>query len=126
MKDYQTQARERWQGTRAYDEYTEKTAGYTKKTWKEANDGLTKIIKKFAKCKKGGFPPESAQAQEVVKQLQSHITEYFYTCDNKILASLGQMYVADDRFKNNFGKYGADTAQFASHAIEIYCESAEG
>ena len=56
MNDYQTQARERWQGTRAYDEYTEKTAGYTKKTWKEANDGLTKIIKKFAKCKKGGFP----------------------------------------------------------------------
>ena len=125
MNDYQTQARERWQGTGVYDEYTEKTAKYTKKNWKEANDGMTEIIKSFAKCQTNGFAPDSAQAQECVKALQSHITKYFYTCDNKILSSLGQMYVADGRFKDNFGKYGADTAQFVSRAIEIYCENAE-
>ncbi len=125
MDKYQSEARERWQGTRAYDEYTAKTAGYTQEKWAQANDGITDIIKKFADCKKGGFAPETAQVQAVVKALQSHITEYFYTCDNKILASLGQMYVADERAKKNFDKHGAGTAQFVSRAVEVYCENAE-
>lgn len=63
----------------------------------------------------------SDTAQRLVKKLQDYITEYFYHCTDEILAGLGQMYVGDERFKNNIDKCGEDTAKFVSEAIKIYC-----
>ncbi|MEE0810360.1 TipAS antibiotic-recognition domain-containing protein [Blautia sp.] len=37
------------------------------------------------------------------------------------MASLGQMYVADKRFKKNIDKYADGTARFVNEAIEVYC-----
>jgi len=68
------------------------------------------------------FETYDAESQETVKALQSHITENSYLCTNEILASLGQMYVADARFKSNIDKHAEGTADFASKAIGIYCE----
>ena len=41
-------------------------------------------------------------AEELVAKLQAHITANYYTCTDEILAGLGKMYVADERFKKNF------------------------
>jgi hypothetical protein len=35
---------------------------------------------------------------------------------------LGQMYVADERFKNNIDKHASGTAAFICEAIEVYCK----
>ena len=58
--------------------------------------------------------------QALVKKLQEHISENYYTCTKEILAGLGQMYVADERFKSNIDQNGAGTAEFISDAIRIY------
>ena len=42
--------------------------------------------------------------------------------DPIFLASLGKMYIADERFKKNIDKYGDGTAEFASKAIDIFCQ----
>ena len=42
------------------------------------------------------------------------------TCTNEILAGLGKMYIADERFKKNIDKYGEGTAEFASESVKIY------
>ena len=42
--------------------------------------------------------------------------------DHIILAGLGKMYVADERFKKNIDKYGDGTAEFAAEGIRIYVE----
>lgn len=54
--------------------------------------------------------------------LQNHITENYYTCNREILSGLGQMYVADERFKNNIDKHAEGTAEFISEAIAIYSQ----
>ena len=41
---------------------------------------------------------------------------------DQILSGLGQMYVADERFKKNIDKYGKGTAEFASEAIAAFCK----
>ena len=64
------------------------------------------------------------EAQALVAKLQAHITENYYTCTDEILAGLGKMYVADERFKKNIDKYGDGTAEFASEAIAVYCRKA--
>ena len=121
VNNYKTEALERWGKTSAYREHEQKTKNYTKGKWAEANDGLMAIFAEFAVCKQSGAEVDSNEAQALVAKLQAHITENYYTCTDEILAGLGKMYIADERFKKNIDKYGDGTAEFASEAIEVYC-----
>ena len=123
MKNYDSEARSRWGNTDAYREHEQKTKNYTKEKWAEANDGLMAIFAEFAACRNSGAGADSAEAQTLAARLQTHITENFYTCTNEILAGLGKMYVADERFKKNIDKYGEGTAEFAAEAIAVYCQT---
>ena len=67
-----------------------------------------------------GAEPDSPEAQALVKKLQGYITDHYYTCTDEILAGLGQMYVADERFKENIDKYADGTAEFVSEVIKMY------
>ncbi len=120
MKNFENEAHERWGNTDAYREHTEKTKNYTKEKWAEANNGLMAIFSEFAVCKANGACADSAEAQALVAKLQTHITENYYTCTDEILAGLGKMYIADERFKKNIDKYGDGTAEFAAVAIAAY------
>ena len=124
MKNYETEARERYGNTAAYHEHEQKTKNYTKEKWAEVNDGMMVIFAEFAVCKNSGASANSAEAQALVAKLQAHITANYYTCTDEILAGLGKMYVADERFKKNIDKYGEGTAEFAAEAIAIYCRKA--
>ena len=123
MKNYETEARERYGNTAAYREHEQKTKNYSKEKWAEANDGLMAIFAEFAALKNNGAAADSAEAQALVAKLQAHITENYYTCTDEILAGLGEMYVADERFKKNIDKYGDGTAEFAAEGIRIYVEN---
>ena len=122
MKNYETEARERYGNTTAYRDHEQKTKNYTKEKWAEANDGLMAIFAEFAVCKQSGADADSNEAQALVTKLQEHITANYYTCTDEILAGLGKMYVADERFKKNIDKYGVGTAEFISEAIAVFCQ----
>ena len=115
-----TEARSRWGNTDAYREHEQKTKNYPTEKWAEANDGMMAIFAEFAACKGSSALADSSEAQALVAKLQAHITANYYTCTDEILAGLGQMYVADERFKKNIDKYGEGTAEFASDAIALY------
>ena len=120
MTNYEYEARSRWGATDAYREHEQKTKNYTKEKWAEANDGMMAIFAEFAACKGSGASADSDEAQALVAKLQAHITENYYTCTYEILAGLGKMYVADERFKKNIDKYGEGTAEFSADAIAVY------
>ena len=121
FEKHKAEAKERWGQTAAYKEHAEKTKDYSKQKWNELAQGMDDILAEFAVSMKNGASPDSAEAQQLVAALQNHITENYYHCTNVILASLGQMYVADERFRNNIDKHGDGTAAFISEAIELYC-----
>ena len=120
MKKFDGEICERWGNTDAYREHEQKTRDYTKEKWAEVNEGLLAIFAEFAACKDSGASADSAEAQALVTKLQAHITANYYTCTDEILAGLGKMYVADERFKKNIDKYGEGTAEFAANAIAAY------
>ena len=124
MDKYRKEIRDRYGDTNTYREHEEKTKSYTKEKWAEANDGMMAIFAEFAVCKNSGASADSAEAQALVAKLQAHITANYYTCTGEILAGLGKMYVADERFKKNIDKYGEGTAEFAAEAIAVYCRKA--
>ena len=122
MKDYKTEARERWGDASAYREHEKKTKNYTKEKWAEINEGLMSIFAEFTEFKNNGCGANVPEVQSLVGKLQDYITQNYYTCTNEILAGLGKMYVADERFKESIDKYGEGTAVFASEAIAVFCQ----
>ena len=125
MKKYESEVLSRWGDTDAYREHEQTTKNYTKEKWAEANGGLMAIFAEFAVCKNSGASADSDEAQALVAKLRAHITANYYTCTDEILAGLGKMYVADERFKKNIDKYGEETAEFAAETIEKYMKQKE-
>ena len=117
------EVRERYGNTAVYREHEQKTKNYTKEKWAEANDGLMSIFAEFAVYKDSAASADSAEVQALVAKLQAHITENYYTCTDEILAGLGKMYVADERFKKNIDKCGEVTAEFVAEAIVVFCQN---
>ncbi len=121
FEKHKVETQEKWGATSAYKEYEERTKNYSKQRWNNLADGMDNIMAEFAICMKKDEMPDSAEAQNLVKMLQNHITENYYLCTKEILAGLGQMYVTDERFKNNIDKHADGTSQFICEAIEAYC-----
>lgn len=114
-KTYIEEAKERWGETAAWRE-SEKRSD----TSKETSDGLMKLFARLGELKE--LTPESDEAQAAVADIQRYITEHYYTCAKETFAGLGELYVADERFRKNIDSVGGDgTAQFALDTILIYC-----
>lgn len=120
-EQYAKEAKEKWGATDAYKESAEKTKGYSKEKWNELTDGMNVLMTEFAACRSSGFAPDSKESQALVKKWQDYISANYYTCTKEILAGLGEMYIADERFKANIDSHGKGTAEFIREAIAAYC-----
>ena len=123
FEKYKAEAKEKWGTTDAYKEHAEKTKNYSKQKWNNLAEGMDHIMGAFAVCMKNGKMSDSEEAQNLVKMLQSHITENYYNCTKEILFGLGQMYVADERFQNNIDRHADGTAAYVREAITRYSKS---
>lgn len=120
IEQYKEEAKAKWGGTEAYWEYEQKASVRSATEDKEI---AGRFMALFAEL--GGMQhlsPSAKEVQEKIAGLQEFITENYYTCTDEILSGLGQMYVADERFKKNIDKAsGEGTAEFVSQAIIEYC-----
>ena len=120
---YEKEVKEKWGHTQAYKESQEKTAVYSQEKQKDINEGLMAIFADFANAMNSGVGADSNEAKPLAQKLQTYITENFYTCTKEILSGLGEMYVLDERFRENIDKYGEGTAEYARDAIRNYCNN---
>jgi len=115
IDQYAAEAKEKWGKTEAYQEYEQKAQK------NNPSDALMALFAEIGKLRH--LSPDSAEAQSAVAEIQSFITAHYYTCTKPILSGLGQMYVADERFKANIDAAGGEgCAEFVSKAIEFYCK----
>lgn len=121
IDEYAEEVKERWGGTAAYAESREKLRGKTKEEVNAMGEAMMDIFARMGALRERGEAPESVAAQGLVKELKAFISDHYYTCTNEILAGLGEMYVADERMKENIDKAGGEgTAAFAAQAIRRY------
>lgn len=118
-REYAAEVKARWGGTDAYRESEEREAKKTNKDRADATEEMNAIFRRAAALRANA--PESPEAQALVKEWQDYISANLYTCTNEILAGLGQMYTADERFQKNLDRFGEGTAEFLSRAIAAYC-----
>lgn len=122
IDDYAAQAKAAWNKTEAWQEY--EARGNTAEDNQRAGDSLMAMMTAFGKRR--GIDPASDEAQQMVQQLQDHITANFYTCTVPILRSLADMYDGGGDFTRNIDKAGGSgTAAFLAQAMRIYCQRAK-
>lgn len=111
LEQYAAEAKRKWGHTDAYKEYEQNHSDSADKT-----NEFMQIFTEIGKIKH--LSPDCDEVQMLIKKLQNFITDNYYTCTNEILKDLGEMYVSDERFKNNIDKAGgAGTAEFTAKAI---------
>lgn len=109
---YANEVKQRWGNTDAYKEFEQK---YSYSEEKENN--MMQIFAEIGKLKH--LSPECSEVQNLIEKLQNFITDNYYTCTDEILKGLGQMYILDERFKNNIDNAGGiGTAEFTAEAID--------
>lgn len=114
IEKYADEAKKKWENTAAYKEFAEKHSDSDDKT-----EEFMQIFAEIGKIKH--LEPDSQTVQSMIKKLQNFITENYYACTDDILKGLGQMYIADERFKNNIDCAGGNgTAEFTAQAINTY------
>ena len=112
---YAEEVKQRWGNTDAYKESQQRNTDFSKSAAL-----LDAVFEEFAELNRSGILPNDEPAKVQVEKLQQCITDNFYTCTNEILAGLGQMYVADERFRTNIDNHGKGTAEFVSACIKSY------
>ena len=116
---YAAEAKERWGDTAAYREFEKR--GKSAMEDNAAGKALMRILADIGANRT--LAPDAPAVQEKVKALQEHITKSFYPCTKEILASLGQMYTQDERFRTSIDAFGGEgAAEYAARAIEVYCK----
>jgi DNA-binding transcriptional MerR regulator len=113
--EYAREAKERWSETSAYQESARRTAAYGDREWSEVKAESEAILREFASLV--GSDPTSSAVRAALVKWRDHISARFYPCTDEILAGLGEMYVADERFAKTMDAYGAGTALLMSEAI---------
>jgi DNA-binding transcriptional MerR regulator len=115
--EYEEEAKERWGDTDAYKQSAQRTARYTKDDWKAVQAEVDGIYQGLVKLMAAGTPADDPEAMGLAEQHRLHISSRFYDCSKEMHAGLGQMYVADVRFKENIDKAGEGLAEYLSAAI---------
>lgn len=122
-EQYAEEAKARWGNTEAYRESARRAAKWTDADRARMEQRSNEIFSGFAALV--GADPADARVQILVERWKAFIGESYYDCTNEILAGLGQMYVADERFTKNLDRFGAGTAKLMSDAIAVYCAKAK-
>ena len=118
IEQYKAEVKKRWGGTREYQEYEQRQEKDS--DFDEMARQMMTLFAELGTLRK--LDPDNDTVQEKIRILQKFITAHYYTCTNKILIELGQMYVSDERFKQNIDRAGGEgTAEFVKQAIEIHC-----
>lgn len=122
IKRYENEVKARWSNTKAYEEFKEKKKNKTEDEFNEISKKLMALIDEIGKLK--NLSPDNKNVKDKVKKLKEFITNNFYTCTDEIFIGLGNMYINDERMRDNIDKAcGEGVAEFVSEAIKYYCSS---
>lgn len=120
IEKYEAEIKAKWGNTKEYQDYRQKDIARNGGSYSKIANELLKIFSELGKLKH--LTPNADEVQNGIAAIQKFITDNYYECTNKVLRELGEMYVDDERFRNNIDNAGGDgTADFVKQAIVVYC-----
>ena len=116
--EYAKEAQDKWGATNSYKQSQKSMAQYSKEDVTNLNIQQQEIYQKIAVLMPLGI--DDKKVQEKIHQARMFINNNWYDCGLKQFSVLGEMYVADQRFKANIDKHAKGLAEFISKAIVVY------
>lgn len=114
--DYATEAEQRWGDTEQWRQSRERTAAMSKADWVAVKTEQDALMHALASAKKAGVEPGTDEANALAERHRASI-EKFYDCGYEMHTCLAQMYVADERFTENYDGYAPGLAQWVHDII---------
>lgn len=114
---YEQEARERWGDTETYAESQRRAATYTKDDWKLMQDQVADWGVRYSALMDAGEPADGERAMDMAEEHRQHIGTWFYDCGYELHTCLGDMYVADERFKEFYDSMRTGLAEHLRDAI---------
>lgn len=120
IEKYEAEVKAKWGNTKAYQEYRQRDIARKGESYSKMANELMSMFSELGELKH--LTPDADEVQKKIAAVQAFITEHYYVCTDEILSGLGEMYVGDERFRNNIDKAGGEgTADFVKQAIVVYC-----
>ena len=117
---YEEEAKQLW-GDETVEKSNDFIASKSDRERKDMEKILDELFRELAEIR--DEDPDSHLAQEAIDKMYRVFNEsfgHYYTLES--FASLGNMYVMDDRFRANIDKYGEGLAEFLSKAMQEYAD----
>ncbi|WP_406373642.1 MerR family transcriptional regulator [Streptomyces sp. NBC_00647] len=111
------EAERRWGGTETYAESQRRAARYTKDDWKRMQAEVASWGERYDALMEAGELPDGERAMDMAEEHRLHITRWFYACTYEIHQGLGDLYVADERFKEFYDSMRPGLAEHLRDAI---------
>ena len=122
MDKYAAQAKAHWGDTPQWAEYEQRRAVKSEEGDMTMGERLMSLFLPFGRMAAKDAEPSCDEALAQVAEVQSFITENYYTCTDEVLAGLGVMYGSGGDFTRNIdAAAGPGAAEFAAAAIGTYC-----
>ncbi len=121
IDEYSEQAKMLYGKTQPYKEFEQKSKERTRQQEQDLGEQVMDFFARLGKMRP--CEPDSAAAQNWVKELQAFFTEHFYTCTPQILKGLAESYAGGGSMTEHIDKAGgAGTGAFAKEVIDRYTE----
>ncbi|MGT2906733.1 MerR family transcriptional regulator [Streptococcus dentiloxodontae] len=118
LEAFEAEAKKKWGNTAAYQEFAARTS---QQDFAQISSKMSEIMSAFGQLK--DLSADDSKVQQQVEVLKDYISQNFYDCTKEVLAGLGQMYAADNRFSQFIDQSGGQgTANFVAQAIAVYCQ----
>lgn len=116
--EYEEEVQERWGDTDAYKESARRTKNYTKDDWARFKAESEASGAHLVELYDEGVEPSDSKAMDAAEEARLIIDRWFYPLSREMHVYLGEMYVADPRFKANYEKMREGLAQWFCDAIK--------
>jgi len=120
---YKEEARALW-GNEPVDKSSAYISSLSKANQNKLSTGMDSLFTELAKVKNES-PASKTVQNEIDKMYRFFNANFGYNYSLKAFASVGQLYIADERFKENIDKYGSRLSVFLAEAMKIYTETAK-
>lgn len=117
QREIQDEAEQRWGDTDAYRESRRRTSSYTRADWEELKAESEAIMAAIVEVYRSGAPADAAAAMDAVEAHRRQISDRFYDCSPAMQVQLGEMYVADPRFRATYEDLAPGLADWVRDAI---------
>lgn len=124
LEQYKEEAKQKWGNTDAYKQSIERTKNWGKADYQKVFAESGAIYKALIELNKNGHGATSEEAQVEIGKFYNHL-KHFYEPTPEMFRGLGEMYIADPRFKAFFDELDPNLAEYMKVGMAYFSDNLE-